>query len=148
MRKLAWKRSESVLVLVAAGEQVLLLRRCQPVGFWQSVTGSLRWGESAASAARRELYEETGIMAGGQLIDLRQWREFPIVDPWCARYAPQVRVNREHWFLLRLPQRRLIRLSPSEHDRVRWLPAVAARKKVASWTNREAIERYCGAGVR
>ena len=31
-----------------------MLRRHEPADFWQSVTGSLRWGESAAEAAARE----------------------------------------------------------------------------------------------
>ena len=55
-----YKRPQSVLVLVyTAAGQVLLLRRIRPRGFWQSVTGSLRWGESRQRAARRELFEET-----------------------------------------------------------------------------------------
>jgi len=59
------KRPESVLVVVytRAGE-VLMLRRTSPRGFWQSVTGSLEWGELPAHAAARELYEETGLRAG------------------------------------------------------------------------------------
>ena len=50
----AWKRPESVLVVVytVAGE-FLLMERAQPVGFWQSVTGSLRWDVQPAAAARR-----------------------------------------------------------------------------------------------
>ena len=96
----SYKRPESVLVLVCtrAGE-VLLLERTRPHGFWQSVTGSLDWGESAPAAAARELAEETGLLAGSRLLDLRRGERFPIIPPWRARYAPSAPVNREHWFV-------------------------------------------------
>jgi dihydroneopterin triphosphate diphosphatase len=142
-RKAQWKRPESVLVLVCAGRQVLLLRRRSPAGFWQSVTGSLRWGESPLAAARRELCEETGIQAGNALQDLRQTRRFAIVSPWRTRYAPHARFNREHWFLLRLSGRRLVRLSAREHTAFRWVDAAVAARQVFSSTNREAILQFC-----
>ncbi|KRT55805.1 NUDIX domain-containing protein [endosymbiont of Ridgeia piscesae] len=84
-----FKRPESVLVVVyTTGGEFLLLRRRSPSAFWQSVTGSLRWGESPLQAARRELYEETGIMAGSLLNDLRHTERFPIVPPWRSRIHP------------------------------------------------------------
>lgn len=138
-----FKRPESVLVLVCAAGHVLLLRRRKPVGAWQSVTGSLRWGEAPMAAARRELLEETGILAGSNLLDLRSQRRFPITAPWRERYAPHARVNREHWFLLHLPSRRLVRLSPSEHLEYRWVDPAQAARMVFSWTNREAIDAHC-----
>jgi len=142
------KRPVSVLVLVctAAGE-FLLLNRVQPAGFWQSVTGSLRPGESPRNAAVRELREETGLMAGGGLIDLRQSRLFPIVRTWRRRYAPGVCFNREHWFVLPLPGRRLIRLNPREHSACVWLPLERALALASSWTNRAAIRYWQGAAM-
>ena len=128
-----------VLVYTAAGE-VLMLRRTLPANFWQSVTGGLAWGESPRQAAVRELYEETGVRAGGALVDWRRNECFPIVGPWRARYAPAERFNREHWFGLQLPSRRLIRLNPKEHGEYRWLPIPRAARLASSWTNREAIE--------
>jgi dATP pyrophosphohydrolase len=144
--KSAYKRPESVLILVAtAAGEVLLLRRTSPAGFWQSVTGSLRWGESARQAAVRELWEETGLRAGGRLVDLGRGAEFPIVPPWRRRYAPGVRINREHWFTLILPDRRLIRLRPAEHTAYRWLNGPQAARLASSWTNRDAILMLMGA---
>jgi dATP pyrophosphohydrolase len=134
------KRPVSVLVVVftAAGE-FLLLNRTRPAGFWQSVTGSLRPGECPRSAALRELKEETGLLGAANLIDLRQSRLFPIIKAWRARYAPGVCFNREHWFALPLPYRRVIRLNPAEHSQLLWLPLDKAAELASSWTNREAM---------
>ena len=134
------KRPISVLVVVfnAAGE-FMLLNRVKPSGFWQSVTGSLMPGESPRNAAVRELKEETGLLGASGLIDLRQSRLFPIINPWRKRYAPGICFNREHWFALRLPYRRYIRIDPAEHSEVLWLPLEKALELAGSWTNREAM---------
>jgi dihydroneopterin triphosphate diphosphatase len=140
MPKPNYKRPESVLVVVyTRQEEVLMLRRTRPNGFWQSVTGSLRWGESPASAARRELYEETGIMAGDGLIDLQHSVTFPIISAWRERYAPSARTNREHWFALALTHRRQPHLQSDEHTEYVWLPKPRAARQASSWTNRDAI---------
>ena len=140
-----FKRPESVLVVpfTQAGD-FLMLRRASPSSFWQSVTGSLRPGEGPRSAALRELREETGLLGTAYLWDMRQSRLFPIVPAWRARYAPGVRFNREHWFALCLPGRRLIRLNPAEHLEYRWLPAARAAAQATSWTNRDAIRWLSG----
>jgi dATP pyrophosphohydrolase len=139
----AFKRPESVLVLVCtrAGE-VLLMERTRPRGFWQSVTGSLEWGESARQAAERELFEETGLYAGHRLVDLHAGERFAIVPPWRARYAPSVRFNREHWFRLELPSRQTIHINRREHRQYRWLAAERAARQAGSWTNANAIRRF------
>ena len=136
-----YKRPESVLVIVATrASEVLLLERRHPPGFWQSVTGSLQWGESALAAAQRELFEETGIEAG-TLKDLRIGARFVIRPEWRKRFAPGIRENLEHWFLLRLDAPAPVRVSP-EHTQACWTSATVASRTVASWSNRLAIERY------
>ncbi len=153
-----FKRPESVLVVVYTLKgEVLMLRRCSPSSFWQSVTGSLKWGETSREAAARELLEETGLPAGRRLVDWRHAERFPIVGVWRKRYAPGTRFNREHWFGFCLNGRRKIRLSRLEHREHRWLPAFQAARIASSWTNRKAILRleprapgcsYRGAGSR
>jgi dATP pyrophosphohydrolase len=128
-------------VCTRAGE-VLLMERARPHGFWQSVTGSLEWGESAPAAAARELAEETGLAVGSRLLDLHRGERFQIIPPWRARYAPSVHVNREHWFLLELSGRRTVRLNPHEHRQYRWFDAEQAVRRASSWTNRKAIRAW------
>lgn len=143
-----FKRPESVLVVIytAAGE-VLMLRRSTPRHFWQSVTGSLLWGESPALAASRELAEETGLRNAGRIVDWRRGESFPIVAPWREKYSPSDRVNREHWFRLRLSGRRIVCLSPGEHIQARWLHWSRAAQLASSRTNRRAILRLVGEGL-
>jgi dATP pyrophosphohydrolase len=140
LQSAAGKRPVSVLVVIYtdAGE-FLLLNRVRPPHFWQSVTGSLRPGESPRAAALRELREETGLIGAAGLVDLRASRLFPIKPAWRARYRPGVCFNREHWFALRLPGRRRIRLAADEHSGCVWLRAGEAARLTGSWTNRDAI---------
>lgn len=121
---------------------VLLLHRRDATGFWQSVTGSLDWSDTEPRlAAMRELGEETGIaVAPDQLLDLNLTQRYPIVPPWRARYAPDVTENTEYAFALSLAAPPPIAISP-EHDASEWVVYTEAVARVASWTNRVAIER-------
>jgi dATP pyrophosphohydrolase len=137
----AFKRPESVLVVIyTRALECLVLERVTPPGFWQSVTGTLRWDETHSQCAAREVREETGLDPAG-LRDARVEKEFPILPAWRKRYASSVTTNREHWWYLELRRAMPVRLSPSEHKTCEWLPLDAAIARVTSWTNREAIER-------
>lgn len=138
-----YKRPESVLVVIytTAGD-VLLLERRHPAGYWQSVTGSLKWGEDAPTAAVREVAEETGLDVGDRLIDSGITHRFDIIPPWQARYAPGVLHNTEYVFQIAYDARPAIRINPDEHSRYRWLAREAAMRCVSSATNREAIATF------
>ena len=59
-----FRRPESVLVVVHTPTlDCLLLERVEPRGFWQSVTGTLRWAETPAECAARELARRDGPRA-------------------------------------------------------------------------------------
>ena len=54
-----------VSVAVFRDDAVLLVKRGKAPygGFWSLPGGAIQWGETAADAARRELEEETGLLA-------------------------------------------------------------------------------------
>lgn len=135
-----YKRPESVLVVVyTRASDVLLIERVRPAGAWQSVTGSLRWGESPYTAAVRELAEETGLR-DLSLVDCHRRNTFEILPAWgSGRFAPGVTHNEESVFRVMLEEPRAIRLDPQEHTSAIWLPREQAAARVFSWTNRDAI---------
>ena len=134
-------RPESVLVVIhTPGRECLLLERVHPRGFWQSVTGTLRWDETPAETAAREVREETGLAPVG-LVDAGIQRAFPILPEWRDRYSPDVTENVEHLWYLEVAEILQVTLNAAEHAACRWVGLEEAIETVASWTNREALER-------
>lgn len=134
------RRPLSVLVVVHTDDgQVLLLRRRPPFDFWQSVTGSVFYGESHADAASRELSEETGLRDEGILSCAGVSRQFAIDPRWRDRFASGVVENVEFEWRYRLPTAVEIEMNADEHSAYRWLPLPDAVEAVWSWTNRDAL---------
>jgi len=134
-----FRRPESVLIVIyTEGGEFLLLERRRPPGYWQSVTGSLEWGELADAAARREVIEETSITQG-VLVNLQWTQVYEIMPAFGKVYAPGITRNLEHAFSLRLPQPVPVKLSDSEHVQFRWVTALEALEAVSSSTNRNVI---------
>ncbi|QWD72247.1 dihydroneopterin triphosphate diphosphatase [Polynucleobacter sp. UB-Raua-W9] len=135
----------SVLVVIyKSNRDVLLIERADRLGFWQSVTGSLDAPEEdLASAATREVFEETGIavekLPAGSLVNMHHQIEYTIYPEWRFRYAPGVTRNIEHWFALQAPENIQIQLAPREHVAYQWLPFEEAAQKCFSPSNGEAI---------
>jgi dATP pyrophosphohydrolase len=135
----SFRRPESVLIVIyTAGGEFLLLERRKPPGFWQSVTGSLEWGETADAAARRELIEETGITQG--FLRNLQWTQvYDILPSFGKKFAPGITRNLEHAFALKLTQR--VPVTLSEHVQFRWLAAGEALETASSSTDRAVIRQ-------
>ena len=138
------KIPESVLVVIhSANMDVLLIERADRPGFWQSVTGSRDApDEPLVRTAARELFEETGIVADGASIRLRDWglsNVYEIYPVWRHRYAPGVTHNTEHVFSVCVPRDIPVILSPREHTRYAWLPFLEAADRCFSPSNTEAI---------
>lgn len=138
---MTWKNPVSVLVVIhSPALNVLLLERARHPGFWQSVTGSQEDGESPLETARREVGEETGIVAPTSgFLDWRQTNHYEIFAEWRHRYAPGVTHNTEHVYSLCVPEGSPVSIANTEHLDHRWLPWREAAAACFSWTNRDAI---------
>jgi dATP pyrophosphohydrolase len=138
-----FKQPVSVLVVIytVAGE-VLLLERADRPGYWQSVTGSREGDEALIDTARREVFEETGLVAAPPALDdWGQTNRYEIYPHWRHRYAPGVTHNDEHVFGLCLPAVVPVRLAPGEHLAWRWLSWSDAAQQVFSPSNAEALRQ-------
>jgi dATP pyrophosphohydrolase len=137
---MSFKIPESVLVVVhTRALEVLVLQRTGRDGLWQSVTGSREPGDADfAATARRELREETGLVAG-TLTDWQRVNRYEIWPAWRHRYAPGVTRNTEHVFGFQVAATTVATLDPNEHVAQLWLPWREAMEKVFSASNREAI---------
>ncbi len=139
------KIPESVLIVIHTLElEVLLLERADHPGFWQSVTGSRdSYEEPLIETARRELFEETGLIAGGnkvgELIDWGLEQVYEIYPHWRHRYPQGVTHNTEHVFSVCVEKACTITLAPREHLRFAWMPWQQAAERCFSWTNSTAI---------
>lgn len=134
------RRPESALVIILSGPSTLLLERADVPGFWQSVTGSLEWGETPEQAAARELFEETGLNLTPK--PTGRSRVYEILPHWRPRFADGFTHNREYEFVVHVDTPCPVVLAPDEHRRCAWHPIEEAIATVFSWTNKEALEEH------
>jgi dATP pyrophosphohydrolase len=123
----------ALIVIYTKKHDILLLHRADKRGYWQSVTGSLEPQESPYEAAKREVFEETGINTDQNKIqDWNLNHEYEIYLHWRHRYPPNVSKNTEHVFGLELPEKININISPREHLEYKWENIKEAKNKVFS----------------
>ena len=129
----------SVLVIIyTKNKDILLLKKNNDKDMWQSVTGSLNENEKPIDAAKREVFEETGLTSD-KIFDCNKQYIFEIYEMWRHKYENGVTHNTEHVFLLELEEKVNIVIDKNEHLQYEWLSRVKAAEKVFSHTNRQAI---------
>ena len=132
-----------VLVYLArpAGDrwEYLLLHRVPRLGsFWQGVTGGVKDGEELAEAARREVFEETGLTSTKfEQIDFSY--AFPVKDEWLHLYSPEPNEIVEYVFLARVDDGNP--MLSWEHDAWRWSTYEEALDLLKWPGNIEALKR-------
>jgi len=127
------RENVQVYVYSTVERKVLMLKRIpQKAGYWQPVCGGIEKGESDYDAAKRELYEETGIGFHSELIELPF--EF---NYWEPKDGVMMKM-RDTCFLLRTLSPMDISLS-SEHESYAWCDF----DEIKSLTNWEPILEVC-----
>jgi 8-oxo-dGTP diphosphatase len=103
----------SCLIFNEAHDILLLKRHAEDLGGnrWTTPGGRIDSGESAAAAMRRELLEETGLLAAEQLISMGVHEvRMPHGSIHMTSYHAVV------------PRHAVITIDPDEHQSYRWLP--------------------------
>ncbi len=133
----------SVTATRADGKVLLLRRSEERGGFWQQVTGCIEPGEDPATAARRELREETG--ADQPVRSLGYVHGFALGPSQSARAGGGMRTGRETAFAAVLPDGFAPRLS-DEHREWGWFTPDEAVARVP-WAGLGRAVRLAGAGA-
>lgn len=90
-------------VMLLDGEgRIFVGERLDTPGAWQMPQGGIDDGETPVGAARRELWEETGIADASLLAVSRQWRTYDVPErlsrrAWGGKYRGQAQI----WVLFR-----------------------------------------------
>lgn len=114
-------------MLIDAAARVWVGERISAPGAWQMPQGGIDRGESARTAALRELKEEIGTNAAEVMAESRGWFSYDLppdlrTKTWGGRYRGQ----RQRWFLCRFRgQDSDIDLAHPEHPEFsawRWVP--------------------------
>ncbi len=114
--------------LVWIGRRIGSLLPDAPEGWWQMPQGGIDEGEDPATAAMRELHEETGMRTGRIIAESRHWHAYDLPPSlkgriWGGRYRGQT----QKWFAIRFEgDVSEIDINPTDHkpefDAWRWAP--------------------------
>ena len=130
------------------GPEVLLVHPGGPFwakkdeGAWSIPKGELEPGDDPLAAAKRELAEETGIVARGELLPLGsvQQKGGKLVHAWALEQDADAAAIRSNTFTLEWPPRSGKTREFPEVDRAAWFDLPSARTKILPG-QRELLER-------
>jgi len=106
-------------------------------GSWQAIAGGGEDNETPEEAARRELYEESGIEISGDLIKLDSMAMIPVVHICGFQWGPDVLTIPEYCFAVEVLNRN-IKIS-GEHTEFEWLNYTEAAKRLTWDSNKNAL---------
>lgn len=111
-------------------------------GAWTLPKGEPVPGEDALACARRELEEETGVVANGPFVDLGEVRQKAgkVVRAWAAEGDGDPAAMRSNTFTIEWPPRSGRMASFPEVDRCEWFALDVARRRIHP-AQAELIER-------
>jgi 8-oxo-dGTP pyrophosphatase MutT (NUDIX family) len=149
----SYRRPDKVLVYLyrrasvteAVVRYLLLQRHPQKThsgSIWQTVTGSVRWGEERIEAARREVFEETGLTLLRGITAIGYAFSFPIRLPKDQKswYAPGRTTIDNTVFAAEAIGSRPVRLCP-EHQAYGWFTFEEALAKLHWEEEKEGLLR-------
>lgn len=154
MNQQTYRRPDKILVYLyrrirpaeEAHASYLLLRRhpdrTHAGDIWQTVVGSVRWGEERIQAARREVFEETGLTMLRGITAIGYAFSFPIRLPKDQKswYAPGQTTIDNTVFAAEVVGRREVSLSP-EHVAYGWFSFREALDRLHWEEEKEALLR-------
>lgn len=127
------RENVQVYVYSTIEKKVLMLKRIpEKAGYWQPVCGGVEKGESNFEAAKRELFEETGIALNSELLELPF--EFSYTEP---KNGVMMKM-RDTCFLLRILSPIDIEIS-DEHETYKW----SELSEIETLSNWEPILEVC-----
>jgi len=111
-------------------------------GVWSIPKGEFEPGEEPLAAARRELEEETGIVARGECASLGSVKQKngKLVHAWAIEQDADAASIRSNTFALEWPPRSGQMREFPEVDRAAWLDLATAKRKIVAG-QRELLER-------
>jgi predicted NUDIX family NTP pyrophosphohydrolase len=132
-----------------SGAEVLLVHPGGPFwsnkdeGAWTIPKGEPGDGEDALACARRELEEETGVVAAGPFLDLGEVRQKggKVVRAWAAEGDGDPRTMRSNSFAMEWPPRSRRIATFSEVDRWAWVDLAEARRLINP-AQAELLDRF------
>lgn len=123
--------------------EYLLMQRA-PAGkagaIWQTVVGGAEWDEKLIEAARREIFEETGLTRLQGIIAIGYAFSFGFVPPYRSDYAPDVKQISNTVFASEVVSARPVSLS-AEHMDYGWFSYEAALAHIHWPEEKEALVR-------
>jgi len=137
---------QEIVVVVRRGEEFLVMRRApERLGYWSLAAGGLEPDETPPEAARRELFEETGLQADVRPLPVALSYSL-LDDPPAirARYGPGIEKVTVHAFVADAEDGWEPTLD-AEHDLHCWCDLDASLDLLAYDTARDAVRAAAGA---